>query len=206
MKRDDGVNWRKLGYIEKTFFLLVALWAVLYFAGVAARYQTMIAIAAIVMGILTIVKIGRMALRNAIWRLRNRLIVAYLFIAVVPIVLILALMLGTSYAVVGQVAVFLVNRQLENHMRTLHLPAEAMTRAPARDPQTAIESLAPRHSPQLSRPSKCWSRASSSSATRRLPRSTSPPEPWKNTSGLITKKDADGDRTSVRLGAFGAGQ
>ena len=55
-----------------------------------------------------------MAMRNLIWRLRNRLIVAYLFIAVVPIVLILALMLVTSYALVGQMAVYLVNRELEN--------------------------------------------------------------------------------------------
>src|SRR6266542_3278390 len=138
MKRDDGVNWRKLGYIEKGFFLLIAAWALMYFVGIAGRYQTLVAFAAIVMGIITIVKIGRMAVRNAIWRLRNRLIVAYLFIAVVPIVLILALMLGTSYVILGQVAVFLVNRQLENHIRTLRLPAETMTRVPAHDAQTAL--------------------------------------------------------------------
>ena len=57
--------------------------------------------------------------KGAIWRLRNRLIVAYLFIAVVPVVLILVLMLVTSYAVIGQMAVYLVNRELENRMRTL---------------------------------------------------------------------------------------
>jgi phosphoserine phosphatase RsbU/P len=191
MKRDDGVNWRKLGYIEKIFFLLVALWAGLYFAGVAGRYQTTIAIGAIVMGILAIVKIGRMALRNAIWRLRNRLIVAYLFIAVVPIVLILALMLGTSYAVVGQVAVFLVNRQLENHIRTLHLPADAMTRAPARDPETAMN----RWLPGIRRSFPSFEMLVTGDDAFRYPETstlTSPPEPWKNTSGLITKKDPDG--------------
>ena len=70
--------------------------------------------AAILMGVVALIKIGRMAMRNLIWRLRNRLIVAYLFIAVVPIVLILALMLVTSYALIGQMAVYLVNRELEN--------------------------------------------------------------------------------------------
>ena len=84
-----------------------------------------------------------MAMRNLIWRLRNRLIVAYLFIAVVPIVLILALMLVTSYALIGQMAVYLVNRELENRMRTLAFPAETLTRAPARDPQTALTRALP---------------------------------------------------------------
>jgi sigma-B regulation protein RsbU (phosphoserine phosphatase) len=191
MKRDDGVNWRRLGYIEKTFFLLVAAWALMYFVGIAGRYQTMAAFLAIVMGIVTIVKVGRMALRNAIWRLRNRLIVAYLFIAVVPIVLILALMLGTSYAIVGQVAVFLVNRQLENHIRTLRLPAETMTRAPARDPQTALT----RWLPSIRRSFPNFEMLAKGEQEFRYPEDsklTSPPEPWKNTSGLITKRDADG--------------
>jgi sigma-B regulation protein RsbU (phosphoserine phosphatase) len=192
MKRDDGVNWRKLGYIEKAFFLLVALWAVLYFAGVAGRYQTMVAIGAIAMGIVTIVKLGRMAVKNAIWRLRNRLIVAYLFIAVVPIVLILALMLGTSYAVVGQVAVFLVNRQLDNHIRTLRMPAETMTRAPARDPQTAMN----RWLPAIRRSFPSFEMLVTGEQEFRYPENstlTAPPEPWKNTSGLITRKDPDGE-------------
>ena len=121
MKRDDEVSWSRLGRIEKLFLVLMAIWALLYFTGMGQKYQMATALSAIFMGVLAIVKIGRMAVRNVIWRLRNRLIVAYLFIAVVPIVLILALMLGTSYAVVGQVAVFLVNRQLENHIRTLRL-------------------------------------------------------------------------------------
>ena len=109
MKRDE-VSWGRLGRVEKLFLALMALWALLFFTGMAQRFQTLAALAAIFMGVVSLVKIGRMALRNLIWRLRNRLIVAYLFIAVVPIVLILALMLVTSYAVVGQVAVYLVNK------------------------------------------------------------------------------------------------
>jgi sigma-B regulation protein RsbU (phosphoserine phosphatase) len=192
MKRDDGVSWRRLGRIEKSFFVLMAAWAVLHFAGLAGGLQTFIAIAAIVMGIAAIVKLGRMAVRNAIWRLRNRLIVAYLFIAVVPVVLILAFMLGTSYAVVGQVAVYLVNRQLDNHMRTLRLPAETMTRVPARDSQTALA----RWLPTLRRSFPVFEILSTGEQEFRYPEDsklTPPPEPWKNTSGLITKKDPDGE-------------
>ena len=143
MKRDHEVSWGRLGRIEKVFLVLMAIWALLYFTGMAQKFQTLTAMAAIVMGVVAIVKIGRMAMRNLIWRLRNRLIVAYLFIAVVPIVLILALMLVTSYALIGQMAVYLVNRELENRMRTLSFPAETLTRAPARDPQTALTRTLP---------------------------------------------------------------
>src|ERR1039458_4341167 len=139
MKRDDDVSWGRLGKIEKLFFVLMAIWALLFFTGMAPRYQTLAAVAAILMGVIAIVKIGRMAMRNLIWRLRNRLIVAYLFIAVVPIVLILALMLVTSYALVGQMAVYMVQKDLDSRMDMLNFRAEAMTRAPAGDPQVALQ-------------------------------------------------------------------
>src|SRR5579859_1606985 len=48
------------------------------------------------------------AMRQSIWRLRNRLMVTYLFIAVVPIVLILALAAVGTWIVAGQMAIYLV--------------------------------------------------------------------------------------------------
>ena len=192
MKRDHEVSWGRLGRIEKVFLVLMAIWALLYFTGLAQKFQTLTAMAAIVMGVVAIIKIGRMAMRNLIWRLRNRLIVAYLFIAVVPIVLILALMLVTSYALIGQMAVYLVNRELENRMRTLSFPAETLTRAPARDPQTALT----RALPMLRRGFPEFEMLATGEQTFRYPpdaKLTAPPEPWKNASGLITRKDGDTD-------------
>ena len=79
MNRDEGVSWRGLGRVEKVALVLIVAWALLFFAGIGQRYQTMLGLAALFMGIVMIVKIGRMALRNLIWRLRDRLIVAYVF-------------------------------------------------------------------------------------------------------------------------------
>jgi len=193
MKRDDEVSWSRLGRIEKLFLVLTAIWALLYFTGMGQKYQMATALSAIFMGMLAIIKVGRMAMRNLIWRLRNRLIVAYLFIAVVPIVLILALMLVTSYALIGQMAVYLVNRELDNRMRTLSFPAETLTRAPARDPQTALT----RSLPMLRRGFPSFEMLATGEQTFRYPTDSnlsSPPEPWKNASGLITRKDGDRDR------------
>jgi sigma-B regulation protein RsbU (phosphoserine phosphatase) len=190
MKRDDEVSWGRLGRIEKVFLVLTAIWALLYFTGLAQKFQTLTAMAALVMGVVAIIKIGRMAMRNLIWRLRNRLIVAYLFIAVVPIVLILALMLVTSYALIGQMAVFLVNRELENRMRTLSFPAETLTRVPAQDAQTALS----RALPMLRHGFPEFEMLATGEQTFRYPPDntlTAPPEPWKNASGLITRKDGN---------------
>jgi sigma-B regulation protein RsbU (phosphoserine phosphatase) len=192
MKRDDEITWGRLGRIEKVFLALMLIWALLFFTGMAQRYQTLAAMAAILMGVVALIKIGRMAMRNLIWRLRNRLIVAYLFIAVVPIVLILALMLVTSYALIGQMAVYLVNRELENRMRTLAIPAETLTRAPARDPQTALV----RALPMLRRGFPSFEMLVTGEQPFRYPPESTlapPPEPWKNASGLITMRGGDTD-------------
>src|ERR1035441_538924 len=116
MKKDDEVSWGRLGRSEKVFLALIAVSALLFFTRSAPELKFPAALAAIVMGVAIVSKIGRMAMRTLIWRLRNRLIVAYLFIAVVPIVLILALMLVTSYALVGQMAVYMVQKDLTNRM------------------------------------------------------------------------------------------
>src|ERR1035437_6357960 len=193
MKRDDDVSWGRLGWIERLFLVLMAIWALLFFTGMAQRYQTLAAVAAIFMGVLAIVKIGRMAMRNLIWRLRNRLIVAYLFIAVVPIVLILALILVTSWALVGQMAVYMVTRELDNRVRTRDWPAETLTRAPARDPQTALT----RSLPMLRRGFSKFEMLATGEQVFRFPpdsKLSAPPEPWKNASGLITRKDGNTER------------
>jgi sigma-B regulation protein RsbU (phosphoserine phosphatase) len=192
MKRDDDVSWGRLGKTEKLFFVVMAIWALLFFTGMAQRYQTLAAVAAIFMGVIAIVKIGRMAMRNLIWRLRNRLIVAYLFIAVVPIVLILALMLVTSWALVGQIAVYMVQKDLDSRVDMLRFRAEAMTRAPARNPEVALQ----RALSGLQRGFPVFEILATGEQQFRYPvdsKLSPPPEAWKNTSGLVTKKDPDGD-------------
>src|SRR5438270_4822690 len=126
----SAVNWRRFGRTGTTFGVLTAAWLLLYFTGTAPGLQVLTALAAIVSGGLALYGLLRRSMQAIIWRLRNRLIVAYLFIAVVPIVLMLLLMIGTSYAVVGQMAVYLVNTELNSRLRALMFPAEAMSRAP----------------------------------------------------------------------------
>src|SRR5664279_6413204 len=46
--------------------------------------------------------------RRILWRLRNRLIVTYVFIGVIPVILLVTMAFVTLYGLAGQFAVFLV--------------------------------------------------------------------------------------------------
>jgi sigma-B regulation protein RsbU (phosphoserine phosphatase) len=58
--------------------------------------------------------------RNRVmWRLRNRLIVTYVFIGVIPVLLIIAMALVAGYLFSGQFATFLVTSDLQSELRSL---------------------------------------------------------------------------------------
>jgi phosphoserine phosphatase RsbU/P len=72
-------------------------------------------------------------LRKAVWRLRNRLIVTYMFIAVVPIVLIAALVSMGGYLLISQLAVYLVTSELDRRIESLDTAADSIVRTAAAD-------------------------------------------------------------------------
>ena len=61
----------------------------------------------------------RWARRRILWRLRNRLIVTYVFIGVIPAVLLIAMALITLYGLAGQFAVFVVTSEVNAQLRSL---------------------------------------------------------------------------------------
>ena len=61
----------------------------------------------------------RWAKARMLWRLRNRLIVTYVFIGVIPVVLLVALALGSFYLFAGQFATFIVTTGLDSELMSL---------------------------------------------------------------------------------------
>ena len=57
--------------------------------------------------------------RRILWRLRNRLIVTYVFIGVIPAVLLVAMAGITLYGLAGQFAVFVVTSEIQSQLRSL---------------------------------------------------------------------------------------
>jgi phosphoserine phosphatase RsbU/P len=82
---------------------------------------------------------------NLLWRLSRRLAVNYVFIAFVPIALILILVLIGAMIINGQFAAFLVNLRLRNHFDELQqlnrVVAHEAVHATARTPQEMMNQL-----------------------------------------------------------------
>jgi phosphoserine phosphatase RsbU/P len=69
-----------------------------------------------------------------LWRLRNRLIVTYVFIGVIPVFLLVVISLITLYLLAGQFASFVVTSDITTHLRSM----EAANRAIAHQLSTRI--------------------------------------------------------------------
>jgi len=89
--------------------------------------------------LLLIVLALRWAKARLLWRLRNRLIVTYIFIGVIPVILLVALAAGSFYLFAGQFATFIVTSELDAELRSL----QATTSATANDIADELKTTSP---------------------------------------------------------------
>jgi len=196
MEKGWRVVWRSLGRIEKTFLVLLAVYVILRVSGLSSTAQWMTGLAGFVTGLAALVKLARRGMRQAIWRLRNRLIVAYLFIAVVPVVLILTLVAIAGWVVIGQMAVYLVNTELSHRESNLVRQAEMLTRLPMRDSDATINrmQMATRNAfPEFQLLMTGRDDLRYPPDSQLLP----PPAEWRDASGLIEKTEGKHTRLFV---------
>ena len=91
--------------------------------GALVVWVVLLTTALIVLGLILSLRWFR---RRFMWRLRNRLIVTYVFIAVIPLVLVLMMALIAGYLFAGQFATFLASSDLNSELRTLEAVNSAM--------------------------------------------------------------------------------
>jgi len=178
--------YRKLGRIEKTFIVLVVVAAALSYAAPASGFGLLVTLAAWIAGVVVVIRLARTGVKKLIWRLRNRLIVAYAFIALVPIVLILVLVFVSTYLLTAQIAVYLINSELDRRTSVLRGTAAAIAGTPAARRQEVIA-----HMQDFTR--RMFPETEvlvDDGAESRYPpdsRLTAPPAGWKDASGIIVK-------------------
>lgn len=78
-------------------------------------------------GVLFFILGFRWVRRRILWRLRNRLIVTYIFIGVIPAVLLVAMGIITLYGLGGQFAVFVVTSEIHARLRSMEAANAAVT-------------------------------------------------------------------------------
>jgi phosphoserine phosphatase RsbU/P len=177
---------RRLGRPGVAFFLLLAFYLVLSVFAPQGVLTSLITVAVYVTGFLFGLQLLRRNVRRIIWRLRNRLIVAYLFIAFVPIVLIAILVAIGGYVLVGQVAVYLVTSELDRRTANLNGVAHMLADTPAAKRQTAVHEVVP----YLESLFPNVEVLISDETVYHYPESSqlsSPPAAWKDDKGLVIK-------------------
>jgi sigma-B regulation protein RsbU (phosphoserine phosphatase) len=130
------VQWIGRAGIAFVAFLLLFV-ALDYFAPLSA-FKLIAYLGLFVTGIWLTVRL----LRKAVWRLRNRLIVTYMFIAVVPIVLIAALASMGGWLLINQLAVYLVTSELDRRIDSLDAAAQSIVRTAPPDRPITLRRMA----------------------------------------------------------------
>jgi phosphoserine phosphatase RsbU/P len=111
------VAWYVLALDVLLFVLqLAGAWFKLSFADSLGGWVGFLSFVAI---LLFLVLAFRWVKARMLWRLRNRLIVTYVFIGVIPVVLLVALAVGSFYLFAGQFATYIVTTGLDSELVSL---------------------------------------------------------------------------------------
>jgi len=91
--------------------------------------------------LITAIWFGIHLLGKAVWRLRNRLYVTYVFIAAVPVVLIVALAWIGGYLLINQLAIYLVTSELDRRIESLDVAARSIAATPPSERPAAMKHM-----------------------------------------------------------------
>ena len=175
----------KIGRVEIAFLVLLAVYAVFSLLGARALPLFLLKLIVVSLGVAVAIRISRSFVSKSLWHLRNRLIVAYIFIGLVPLVLITTLIGIGVYILAGQMSVYLVRAELERRIEVLHSIAEHIVRNPSHRVDW-IQNVGPYLSSAY--PNLVIRMATETEWT--YPAGTAvppPPEGWKKSTGLVVK-------------------
>lgn len=117
----------------------------LWLSAILGSLWLAVKIAAVVVVIYYLARLIGFIRRRLLWRLTRRLIVTYVFIAFVPIILILLMVGLGAYILNGQFAAFLVNARMRDHVDELkqvnRVVAREAVHIPAQDPAHFLDAL-----------------------------------------------------------------
>lgn len=130
--------WRSAGWLEKLFAAGVVASLAAQWAAPGRTAAALVQLGTFVLGFLLVWRHGLRAVRRLIWRLRNRLIVAYVFIAAVPMLMLAVLTLAGAWVISGQIAAYLLSVEMGRRVSSLQAIAESLARAA---PQARVEAV-----------------------------------------------------------------
>jgi len=124
-----NAGW-KLGWLETVFIGSLGLLALLQWSAFRPGLKLLVGTVSILSGLLVLGRLALLGMRRAIWRLRDRLLVTYLFIAVVPVVLLAFFGQLGVWALSSQVGAYLLNAELERRVTVLKTAGASLANVP----------------------------------------------------------------------------
>lgn len=116
MRKSLRIFFDWFGNVGLVFLVLLAIFLVLGWTSRPGLTRIVVGLAIVVSGAWLLARLLNRVGARLIWRLRNRLLVTYLFIGLVPILLVAGLALLGGYLLVQQLAVFLVTSSLDRRI------------------------------------------------------------------------------------------
>jgi sigma-B regulation protein RsbU (phosphoserine phosphatase) len=176
------------GRIEKFALLVAIAWlGVSYFAP-SSIFAPLLLVVLLASGSWAAIRAIRRLVQHSVWRLRNRLLSSYLFIAVVPVLLLFALGWTGAWVVASQTAFYLVAAEFNERIAVLHDSSAAVLNGdagPSTEPALRLFSLLNSRFPGVeflvSRPGEPEVRLPASSKL------TAPPNVQEHISGVLLK-------------------
>jgi len=146
--------------LDRIAIFVLAGYGVLQIAAagqLTGRYASFPGFLASIASIYLLIRLIQFIRRRALWRLRNRLIVAYIFMAVVPVVLLLSMVTVAAYLLELQIGAHLLRDDLEDRVNTISVDTNSIAAALNREPdlsstQGFSPGLNPNNDPALARP------------------------------------------------------
>jgi len=111
--------WRRLSWLEIVCAILVALGLLVELFGINGRVFRFLEFLAVVAGAYLIARFVGWWRSRLLWSLRNRLIVAYLFIAVVPIISIVILVVLAARILYSQLGAYLLYEDIHQRLEMI---------------------------------------------------------------------------------------
>jgi phosphoserine phosphatase RsbU/P len=151
---------RRSSPLDRVAVLVLVAYAVSRVSGFGhwtARYVSLFAFLSFIALIYALIRLIQLFRRRALWRLRNRLIVAYIFMAVVPVVLLLTMVAVAGYLLELQIGAHLLRDDLEDRVNIISVDTNAIAASLNREPdigspESIPAGVAPNDDPALARP------------------------------------------------------
>lgn len=143
--------------------------------------------AVILLSLWVMFRLIRRSSKMMIWRLRNRLMVAYLFTAVVPIFLLIGAAVIGAQVLSQQVAIYLISTEFDRHISQVRFNAQSLIRLEQSGKHDGAMRLAASLADRLPGFELLLTKAGTPLLPQE-PELAHPPKGWKDASGLLVKE------------------